>query len=141
MRTIHWINFAFLGISLAATASAQGGTGVSGPHANEEFCKTMAKQVDMVTQFVKMDNPNAAQRAKYFTDAKALNAMVVKTAPSSLAADAALQTKLSNAMFDAQISGDVARIRAAGKELASSENLAASKRMSEYCGARMGAPK
>jgi hypothetical protein len=130
-----------LAISMATTAAAQSVTPVSGPHANEPFCKTIVGQVELLTDFVKLDNPDMAKRAKYFADAKALNATLVKTAPASLATDVALQTRIANAMYDAQIAGDGARMSAAAKDMTSPEILAASKRMSAYCGARISTSK
>jgi hypothetical protein len=135
-----------LAVSVATTACQSGGP-VSNAHANEPFCKAMATQVEAVTQFVKpgKDNdpnhPDMARATKYFTDAKELNATLVKTAPASLEMDVALQTKNANAMIDAQLSRDTARINAASDAIGTPENLAAGTHMGEYCGYTIPTPK
>jgi hypothetical protein len=126
----------------AATPGAQSGFTVTGVHANELFCKTMITQGELMVGFTKLDpvNPDAAKRAKYFADQKALNATLVKMAPTSLASDVALQTKNSNAMIDAQQAGkagDAARIRAATVDLSSPQHRAANKHMTDYCGVKV----
>jgi hypothetical protein len=125
---------------LAGTASgAAPAVTMSGPHANEEFCKTMVRQVELFGQFVNLDpiSPDMTKRAKYFTDQKDLNATLVKTVPTLLASDVALTTKNANASSDAQLARDSARIKATAAPLRSPEHLAAYKRMKEYCGARL----
>jgi hypothetical protein len=132
-----------LAISVATTACQSGGAAlVSGDHQNEPFCKTMVAQADLIAQWVqdtKLDppsNPNLTRAAKYYADAKVLNAALVKAAPASLETDVALQTRIANASMDARISGDQARIDASIQESMSPEFLAAAKRMGEYCGAK-----
>jgi hypothetical protein len=131
-----------LAISVATTACQSGGSAlVSGAHANEPFCKTMVAQADLIAQWVadtKLDppgKPNMTRAAKYYADAKVLNATLVKAAPASLETDVALQTRTANADMDARMSGDQARIDASIQETGSPEFLAALKHMGEYCGA------
>ena len=137
------VSVAVLAISVPTTAAAQSGAVVTGVHANEEFCKTMIRQVELFGQFVMLDpiSPDRTKRAKYFADAKGLNATLVKTAPASLATDVALQTKNANAMFDAQLASDPARIKALTKGLTSPEHFAASRRMNDYCGVKISTSK
>ena len=127
----------------AGTASsAEPAVIMSGPHANEEFCKIMVRQVELGGEYMKLDpmNPDKAKRAKYFNDQKELNAKLAKSAPASIASDAARFSKEANDLYDAQLAGtagDPARIKAATGPMRSPEHLAASKRMSAYCGAKL----
>jgi hypothetical protein len=122
----------------AATASgAQTGAVATGAHANEAFCKSILKQAELFGQFIKMDPSDVTTRTKYFSDQKELNATLSKTAPASLAGDVALQTKNANASIDAQLARDPARVKATVGPLRSPEHLAASKRMTEYCGIKV----
>jgi hypothetical protein len=122
---------------------AQGGATVTGVHANEAFCQTMIKQVDLGAAYVKSDPgliPDRTKQAKYFADQKALNATLVKTAPASLAGEIARFTTAANAYYDVQLAGragDREAMRSAARGMRSPEHLAASKHMSEYCGAKM----
>jgi len=125
----------------ATTSGAQPAAVATGAHANEPFCKAIIKQTEMFGEFIKADLSNAATRTKYFSDQKDLNATLSKSAPASLASDVALQTKNSNASFDAQLAGDRARMKATVAPLRSPEHLAASKRMTEYCGVKVEAVK
>jgi hypothetical protein len=127
---------------LGATASgAQTGAVATGPHANEAFCKAIIKQAELFGQFMKADLSDGTTRTKYFSDQKALNATLSKTAPASLADDVALQTKNTNASIDAQLARDPARMKTTVGPLRSPEHLAASKRMTEYCGVKVEAVK
>jgi hypothetical protein len=120
---------------LAGTASGAA-TAAGGVHSNEEFCKIiMVKQVELFGLMTKLDpmNPDMTKRGKYFSDAKELNAKLVKTAPASLASDVALQTTNANAAYDAQASRNATNIKATAAVLSSPANLAAAKRMTDYC--------
>jgi hypothetical protein len=128
---------ATLALFAAATAGGQAGAMATGAHANEPFCKAIIKQTEMFNQFIKGGLADAAGRTKYFSDQKALNATLSKTAPASLAAEVALQTRNANASFDAQLAGDRAKIKASTVPLRSPEHLAASRRMTEYCGVKV----
>ena len=125
---------------LAGTTSAAAtGVTMTGVHANEAFCQTMARQVDLFGQYFKL-NPlgsDTAKRAKYFADQKALNATLVKTAPASLAGEVARSIRESNAGIDAQASGNATSIKATAAVLRSPEHLAASRRMTDYCGVKI----
>ena len=103
----------------------------------------MIKQVELFGQVAKLNpiSPDMTKRAQYFADQKALNETLVKTAPASLASDVALATKIANASVDAQLARDPARIKASIAPLASPERLAASKRMSDYCGVKQASSK
>ena len=141
LRTVAAAGVAILA-TLGATASeAQTGAVATGAHANEAFCKTIIKQAELLGQFMKANLGDVAIRTKYFSDQKELNATLSKTAPASLAADVALQTTNANASFDAQLAGDRAKIKATSAPMRSPEHLAASKRMSEYCGVKVEAAK
>jgi hypothetical protein len=129
-------------VVLGATASGgQTGAVATGPHANEAFCKAIIKQAELLGQFMKANLGDVTTRTKYFSDQKELNATLSKTAPASLAGDVALQTRNANAGFDAQLSRDPAKMKAAMGSLRSPEHLAASKRMAEYCGVKVEAAK
>lgn len=130
--------------STAATASAgEQSAVVTGVHANEEFCKTMIKQMELLGQYAKLDpsTPDMTMRVKYFADQKALNDTLVKTAPASLANDVALQTRNANASLDAQLTRDPARIEASVAPLRSAEHRAASRHMNDYCGVKLATSK
>jgi hypothetical protein len=123
---------------LGATASgAQTGAVASGAHANEAFCKTIIKQAELFGQFMKANLSDVTTRTKYFSDQRELNATLSKTAPASLAGDVSLQTRNTNANFDAQLARDPARMKATVGPLRSPEHLAASRRMTEYCGVKV----
>jgi hypothetical protein len=128
------IGIAALGVATAA--GAQAGAVATGPHTNEPFCKTIVKQAEMLGQFLKADLSDVTARNKYFSDQKALNATLSKTAPASLVSDVALQTRNANASFDAQLAGDRAKVKATLGPLRSPEHLAASRHMTEYCGVK-----
>ena len=130
-----------VGLFAAAAAAGQAGVTATGAHANEPFCKAIVKQTEMFGHFIKTDLANPAARTKYFSDQKALNATLSKTAPASLLSDVALQTRNANASFDAQLSGDRAKVKATTGPLRSPEHLAASKRMREYCGVKVDVAK
>jgi hypothetical protein len=127
-----------LGSAVAGAVQAQSAT-VSGPHANEAFCKTLIEQVELFAKVAKLDpfNPDMAKRAQYFKDAKVLNATLVKTAPASLSGDVAFQAKNANAMLDAQLAKNVKEIRASAAVLRSPESLAAARHINDYCGAKL----
>jgi hypothetical protein len=125
----------------AAAAAGQTGAMATGPHATEAFCKTIIKQAELFGQFTTSDLSDATKRAKYFSDQKELNATLSKTAPASLASDVALQTRNANAGIEAQITRDPARLKAASGPLRSPEHLAASRRMTEYCGVKVNVVK
>ena len=61
----------------------------------------------------------------------------MKSAPASLASDIVRFTKEGNDLYDAQLAGDRAKEKAAVAGLTSPEHLAASRRMSAYCGAKL----
>ena len=88
----------------------------TGPHANEAFCKTM------ITQFVNMQTdmkssfgrePDVKAQAKYFADQKALNGLLVKTAPPSLSADMKLIDRNVKTAYDAMLHADRGHMMAA----------------------------
>lgn len=141
LRTLARAGIGILAMFAATAAGAQTGAVATGAHANEAFCKTIIKQAEMFGQFMKANLGDVTTRTKYFSDQKELNATLSKTAPASLAGDVALQTRNANASFDAQLSGDRARMRATVAPLRSPEHLAASKRMAEYCGVKVEAVK
>ena len=128
---------AALMMAAVSASGSQAGAVATGPHANEPFCKTIIEQAEMFAQFVKVDLSDPARRTKYFAAQKAMNATLAKQAPASLAADVTLQTRNANASIDAQLARDPAKIKASVGPLRSPENLAASRRMSEYCGVRV----
>ena len=135
---IRFPNIVFAAL-LAGNASGAA-TVAGGVHSNEEFCKIiLVKQVELFGQMTKLDpmRPDMTKREKYFSDAKELNAKLVKTAPASLANDVALQTTNANAMYDAQTSRNATNIKATATVLSSPANLAASKHMADYCGAKL----
>ena len=110
---------------------------VTGGHSNDAFCKIiLVEQIELFGQMARLDpiSPDMTKRAKYFSDSKVLNAKLVKTAPAGLASDVTLQTKNSDAMLDAQLANDNARISATAHVLSGPANLAATKHISDYCG-------
>ena len=103
----------------------------SGPHASEEFCKIMVRQVEEGAAGVKPGmSADNTERAKYNAGQKVWNTKLVKTAPASLASDVALSTKAANDFMDA----DIDHRAKAAQGLTSPERMAANKRMSDYCG-------
>jgi hypothetical protein len=141
LRTLAAAGIGILAMLGAIASGAQTGAVATGAHANEAFCKTIIRQAEMFGQFMKMNLGDVTTRTKYFSDQKELNATLSKTAPVSLAGDVALQTKNANASFDAQLSGDRAKMKAAVAPMRSPEHLAASKRMAEYCGVKIESMK
>ena len=136
---IRFSNIALAALFAGGASGATPAVTMSGPHANEEFCKTMIRQVELSGEYMKNQPlvPDTTKRAKYFNDQKELNAKLGKSAPASIASDAVRFTKEANDLYDAQLAGDSARIKAATGPMRSPEHLAASKRMSEYCGAKL----
>lgn len=137
---------AVLASSAATTSAAQAGITVTGVHANEEFCKTMIRQVELGAEYMKHEAliPDMTKRAKYFADQRELNATLVKTAPASLATDIVGFTRNANAMDDARRvgkEGDREQIKAAARAMTSPEQLAAARRMNEYCGVKFTTSK
>lgn len=127
---------------LGGTASGtQTGAVATGAHANEPFCKAIIKQAELLGLFMKANPADVTTRTKYFSDQKALNATLSKTAPASLEGDVALQTRNANASFDAQLARDPARMKATVGPLRSPEHLAASRKMTEYCGVKVEGAK
>lgn len=118
----------------ATTASVTSGK-------NEVFCKLIEAQY---ASFSKAqgggDLGDAAKRKAYFTEQKAMNAKILAAAPKELESTVAMQVKNSNAVYDAQLSGDRAATQAASAVLASKENIDASARMRDYCGIKAPAP-
>jgi hypothetical protein len=127
----------------ATPPAAEQSAVVTGAHANEDFCKTMIKQMELLGLYAKLDpsTPDMTMRAKYFADQKALNAALLRTAPASLAGDVAVQTRNANASLDAQLTRDPARIKAAVVPLRSPEHLTASRHMNDYCGVKLATSK
>jgi hypothetical protein len=123
------------GTPATTSATASGAAlAATGDHSNDEFCRTIVLQGEKFALFTKFDPLDLAKRAKYFADQKELNATLVKTAPTSLASDVALQTRNSNAMMDAQMGNHSPSIMANARLLSSPKNLAASRHMADYCG-------
>ena len=139
-RALLIATFAFMP---CAPLLAQGGATVSGVHANEAFCKTMVKQVELGAAYMKANTgllPDQPKQAAYFADQKALNATLVKTAPASLTSDAVNFTKVANAYYDVQLAGrgaDREFMKTARRDMSSPEHIAQSKRMNDYCGAKV----
>lgn len=129
-------SFALAVLVVGSASAAVPAVVMSGPHVNEAFCKTMVVQVELGGEYMKGQAliPDTTKRAKYFNDQKELNARLVKTAPASLTIDVVRFTKEANDMYDAQLAGDRPMEKAAIRGLTSPEHLAASKRMSTYCG-------
>ena len=132
---------AALVMAAGPASGSQASAVATGPHANEPFCRTIIEQSEMFAKFVATDLADVAKRAKYFEAQRDMNATLLKQAPASIAADVALQTKNANAGIDAQLSRDSAKMKASTAALRSPENLAASKRMTEYCGVKAAAAK
>ena len=133
---IRFSNIALATLFAGGASGATPAVTMSGPHANEEFCKTMIRQVELSGEYMKNQPlvPDTTKRAKYFNDQKELNATLVKSAPASLTSDATRFAKDANDMYDAELAGARAKDNAAVAGLRSPEHLAASKRMSAYCG-------
>ena len=141
LGTLATAAIGILAVLWATASGAQTGAVATGAHANDPFCKAIIKQAELFGQFMKMDPSDVTARTKYFSDQKALNATLSKTAPASLAGDVALQTKNANAGIDAQLARDPARMKATVGPLRSPEHLAASRRMTEYCGIKVEVAK
>jgi hypothetical protein len=141
LRTLATAGIGILAMLGATASGAQTGAVATGAHANEAFCKTIIEQAELFGRFMKADLSDVTTRTKYFADQKELNATLSKTAPAALASDVALQTRNANASVDAQLARDPARIKASVGPLRSPEHLAASKRMTEYCGVKVEVAK
>lgn len=117
---------------------AQGrGVTMTGPHANEAFCKTMMKQYEVSQAYMASSigkAPDMKRRDKFFADQRAINATLLKTAPLSLRSDIDLINRDANASFDAQAHADARHMLAAMAPLRSPAHLAAAKRANAYCG-------
>lgn len=121
--------------------TAQAGARMTGPHANEAFCKTMMTQYDVSTAYMRSSigkAPDPKARTKFFADQRALNATLLRQAPLSLRGDIALINKDANDSFDAQLSADPRHMLAAMAPLRSPAHLAAAKRAGAYCGVVQG---
>jgi hypothetical protein len=119
------------------SASAQAGARMSGPHANEPFCKTMMTQYEVSMAYMRSSiGKGSDQKAKekFFADQRALNATLFRQAPLSLKSDVALINKDADASFDAQLHADPRHMMAAMAPLRSPAHLAAAKRAGAYCG-------
>lgn len=110
-------------------SKASEGDAAAGPGA--EFCRTLVAQFERMAKFDPSDMTN---RGKYFAEQKELNAKLVKTAPGSLSGDVALATTNANAAIDAQASLNATSIKATAAVLRSPAHLAATRRMTDYCG-------
>lgn len=104
---------------------------------SESFCTALLAQRELTAKF---DPSDMTKRGRYLADQKELNALLVKTAPSALAHDVALQTGNANASLDAQSSLDATSIKAAADVLRSPEHVAATRRMTDHCGSKASAP-
>ena len=122
---------------LSGSAAAQGGAKMTGPHANEPFCKTMMTQYEVSRAYMASSigkPPNLEARKKFFADQRAINARLLQTAPLSLRSDIALINKDADESFDAQLKADQHHMLAAMSALRTPAHLAAAKRAGAYCG-------
>jgi hypothetical protein len=113
------------------------GAKLTGPHANEPFCKTMMTQYDVSMTYMRSSigkGPDQKAREKFFADQRAINATLLKQAPMSLRSDIALINKDADASFDAQLHAGPRQMMAAMAPLRSPAHLAAAKRANAYCG-------
>lgn len=119
------------------SVAAQGGARLTGPHANEPFCKTMMTQYDVSMAYMRSSigkAPDQKAKEKFFSDQRALNATLLRQAPMSLKSDIALINKDANDSFDAQLHAGPRQMMAAMAPLRSPAHLAAAKRANAYCG-------
>ena len=119
------------------SAIGQGGARMTGPHANEPFCKTMMTQYDVSMAYMKSSigkAPDLNAKKKFFADQRAINATLLKTSPMSLRSDVALINKDANESFDAQLKADPRHMLAAMAPMRTPAHLAAAKRAGAYCG-------
>lgn len=128
---------AVLAVVPLQSISAQGGAKMSGPHANEPFCKTMMAQYDVSMAYMRSSigrGPDQKAKEKFFSDQRALNATLLRQAPLSLKSDVALINKDSETSFDAQLHADPRHMMAAMAVLRTPAHLAAAKHAGAYCG-------
>lgn len=128
---------AFLFLASAHVAGAQGRVVMTGTHANEPFCKTMMKQFETSQAYMLSSighAPDPKAREKFFNDQRAINAVLAKQAPASLASDIALINKDADKSFDMQLHADQRHLIAAMAPLRTPAHLAAAKRANAYCG-------
>lgn len=118
--------------------SAQGrGVVMTGPHANEPFCKTMMTQFDVSMAYMRASigkGPDMEAKKKFFADQKAINVTLLRQSPPSLRSDIAMINKDASDSFDAQLKADPRHMLAAMAPLRTPAHLAAAKRANAYCG-------
>ena len=130
----------FPGIVLAAVlAMAASGTAtavtLSGPHAEEPFCKAMARQLYAFEMIGLLDTAGPDPRVRRMhVEGKAASATLVETAPPSLAREVALQTKNIDAALDAEMSRDSGKKAAAAASVGAGTHRTADERMRRHCG-------
>jgi hypothetical protein len=117
--------------------SAQGKAKMSGPHANEPFCKTMMTQYNVSMAYMSSSigkGPDQKAKEKFVADQRALNATLLRQAPLSLKRDVAQINKDADVSFEAQLHADPKHMMAAMAALRTPAHLAAAKRAGAYCG-------
>ena len=133
-RGLLIVAFAFIPLQ---SATAQGGAKLTGPHANEPFCKTMMTQYDVSMAYMRSSigkGPDQKAKEKFFADQRAINATLLRQSPASLKSDIGLINNDANTSFDAQLHAGPRQMMAAMAPLRSAAHLAAAKRANAYCG-------
>jgi hypothetical protein len=131
------IFLAVLGLVPGQLAGAQTGAKLTGPHANEPFCKTTMKQYEVSMAYMRASighAPDPKARDKFFNDQRAINILLAAQAPGVLKSDIALINKDADASFTAQAHADQRHMLAAMASLRTPAHIAAAKRVNAYCG-------
>jgi hypothetical protein len=110
----------------------------SGGASDQAFCDAVKAQAPQLASVNEALSEDAEVRRRFYERQKALNAKVAEAAPADLRSDAELHVRASDAVADAQISGDEAARAAAAAQLSSPEVLAAGTRLADYARGRCG---
>lgn len=136
-RSYQWLFCTALVLIPLQSVKAQRAAMLTGPHANEAFCKTMMTQYDVSMAYMRSTIgkvPDLKSRQKFFSDQRAINVILLRQAPASLKSDITMINNDANTSFDAQLRAGPRQMLAAMAPLRSPAHLAAAKRANAYCG-------
>ncbi len=97
------------------------------------YCDVLNEQAALLTAFLsRSPAADPATQQQFIATQKELNNKALKAAPTGIRSDVETQVRASNAVADAQISGDPAAMTAATERLRTSEFQAAASRVDAY---------
>ncbi len=103
------------------------------------YCDLLADQAAQLTAYLAgAATADPAARTQFIATQKELNNKVLQAAPAGIRSDVETQVRASNALADAQISGDPAAITAASGRLTTPEYQAATSRVGVFNKAQCG---